>query len=291
MAQVNWEDFRIAEVLVQSGTLTKAGKALGMSHSTVLRHINRLEATLDTKLFIRHQRGYQLTDAGVLLKQAMPELGESFSRLVNQLENSENNHHGSLRITTVTGHSQLLTEAIATFRAEYPEISIHILSTEDTVPVESGSVHISIRIGQQPQDTDVIVKKLMPLNIDYYASQTYIDQHGLPSDPSQYNQHFWAMPSGMKQNIYFINDVMRHLNKSSIVYQSNDFFDVFSVVKRGLAIGPMVAYAAKSDTNLKPLHIDFTEEDESLWFVYHKDLKTNARIQSFYRHLCESLKS
>ena len=56
MTQPSWDDFRIAYLLAKSGTLTKAGKLLQMNHATVLRHINRLEEALDTKLFIRHQR-------------------------------------------------------------------------------------------------------------------------------------------------------------------------------------------------------------------------------------------
>ena len=289
MKQENWDDLRIAWQLIQSGTLTRTGKVLRMNHSTVLRHINRLETALDCKLFIRHQRGYQLTDAGILLSKEMPAIEQSINRLINQLEDIEKSDLGKLRITTLTGHSPLLNQAVETFRQEYPKMQIHITATEEAIPVESGSVHISIRVGEEPSEPDVIIKKLIQLKVDYYASTRYIASHGLPQKPEEYNQHLWAIPSGSKQNLYFVKEVMRFLKSSQIIYQSNDFSDLNFAILQGLGIGPMPQYEAKYYPDLKPLNIQFSHDHESVWFVYHRDLKNNSRIKSFYKHLLESL--
>jgi len=289
MQQENWDDIRIAWQLAQSGTLTKAGKVLKMNHTTVLRRINHLEAALDTKLFIRHQRGYQLTDAGVLLAKEMPAIEESVSRLINHIKDVEQSDLGKLRITTLTGHSQLLNQAVETFREEYPKMQVFITATEDAIAVESGAVHISIRIGKEPKEPDIIIKKLLPLKIDYYASSSYISRYGLPKTPEEYNQHLWAMPSGGKQNLYFIKEIIRYLKSDQVIYQSNHFSDLHAVVERGLAIGPMTQFEADNYTNLTPLNIQFSGEEEMVWFVYHRDLKNNSRIKSFYQHLVTSL--
>jgi len=289
MQQENWDDLRIAWQLAQSGTLTKTGKVLRMNHTTVLRRINQLETALDTKLFIRHQRGYQLTDAGVLLTKEMPEIEESVTRLINQIKNVEQSDLGKLRITTLTGHSQLLNQAVATFREEHPKMQILITATEDAIAVESGAVHISIRIGEEPTEPDIIIKKLIPLNVDYYASASYIDRYGIPKTSKEYNQHLWAMPSGSKQNLYFIKEVIRYLKSDQIIYQSNHFSDLHAVVEQGLAIGPMTQFEADNYADLTPLNIQFSQE-EIVWFVYHRDLKNNSRIKSFYQHLVVSLK-
>ena len=290
MKQENWDDLRIAWQLAQSGTLTKTGKVLRLNHTTVLRHINRLEESLSIRLFIRTQRGYQLTDAGRLMFEEMPAIEQGINRLVSRLEDIEQSDFGKLRITTTSGHSVLLNRAVESFREEHPNMLIRIMATDETIPVESGSMHISIRVGDQPVEPDVIARKIMPLNIDYYASESYIDRYGLPKDCHEYSQHHWAMPSGSKQNLYFIREVLRYLNDDQIIYQSNLFSDLVSIVKQGLAIGPMVRYEAEKASHLVPLKVPFSHEDESLWFVYHRDLKNNLRIKSFYNHLCTSLK-
>jgi DNA-binding transcriptional LysR family regulator len=72
MKKIHWDDYRIALQVAQSGSLSKAAKLLQCNHATVLRHVNRLEDALNIKLFIRHQRGYKLTDAGQILVNELP---------------------------------------------------------------------------------------------------------------------------------------------------------------------------------------------------------------------------
>ncbi|KJZ11538.1 hypothetical protein TW85_17105 [Marinomonas sp. S3726] len=287
--QANWDDFRIALQVAESGTLTKAGRMLNMNHTTVLRHINQLEESLNLKLFIRHQRGYQLTDAGRLMLNSVPSIRQDFDKLVHDLTSVEQGEHGKLRITTLSGHSPLLNNAIESFYREFPNTKIQIIATEKTIPVESGITHISIRIGAQPKEPDIIVKKLMHLNVGYYASEDYIARYNLPKSISDYNQHYWAFPSGLKQSVPFIKQVAMHVKEERIIYQSNLFSDLHSVINKGMAIGPMAEYEAKKYQGLKRLPIELDQDGEVLWFVYHKDLKTNIHIQAFYRHLINSL--
>jgi len=288
---INWDDFRIALQVALTGTLTKAGKLLNMSHATVLRHVNQLEETLNIKLFIRHQRGYRLTDAGkIMLKQA-PGIGDSINRLINDMSSIEQSEHGNLRITTLSGYSPLLNQAISDFRKEYPRTNIQMVATEETIPIESGATHISIRVGPQPVGPDIIVKKIMNLNVDYYASASYIKQYGLPKNPQEYNQHFWAMPTGEKQSITFIKVVLNYLRNEQIIYQSNLFSDLHSVVAKGMAIGPMAEHEANLYIDLEPLQLTLDQDEEVLWFVYHKNLKNNKKISAFYKCLFDSLNS
>jgi len=287
--QTSWDDLRIALQVAESGTLTKAGKMLNMNHTTVLRHVNQLEKSLNIKLFIRHQRGYQLTDAGKLMLTNMPDIRLAIDKLVHELTSVEQSEHGKLRITTLSGHSPLLNDAIEAFHQAYPHTKIQIIATEKTIPIESGITHISIRLGAQPKEPDIIVKKIMNLNVGYYASKKYVEKHGVPKGIQDYNQHLWAMPSGIKQGVPFVKQVLTHLRSERIIYQSNLFSDLHAVISQGMAIGPMAEYEAKQFDNLIPLDINIDQEGEVLWFVYHKDLKANGQIQSFYQFLLDSL--
>lgn len=286
---INWDNFRIAFQVALSGTLTKAGSALNMNHTTVLRHINQLEAALNIKLFIRHQRGYQLTDAGKIMLKQMPVIEARFNHLVNDLSSVEQDEHGNLRITTLNGYAPLLNDAVDKFRKLYPKTRIQMLATEKTIPIESGSTHISIRVGPQPSGPDIIVKKILNLNVDYYAADAYIKQYGLPKTAKEYNDHLWAMPTGEKQGIPFIKAVLNHLRNDQIIYQSNLFSDLHSIVAKGMAIGPMAEHEARPYKNLQPLKLKLDQAEEVLWFVYHKDLKNNAKINAFYQYMSESL--
>lgn len=289
MSKASWDDFHIAYHVAQAGTLTKAGKILNMNHSTVLRHINRLEETLDTKLFIRHQRGYQLTDAGELVVQEIPDIQKSFSRLENLMSSVENSISGNLRITTLSDFSPLLNPALKAFRQEYPKLRIQIIATDDVIPLSTGAAHVSLRAGSQPTEPDLIAKKISSPKVFYYAADSYVKEFGLPKNTNEYNQHFWALPSDEKRKIPFIKQILKHINEEQIIYQSNHFPDIYSAVVEGMAIGPIgIHYSNKCD-NLQKLDIKLDTTKDNFWFVYHKDLKNSARIQALFGFLEKSL--
>ncbi|CCK78013.1 MAG: LysR family transcriptional regulator [Oleispira antarctica] len=289
MSQASWDDFRIAYQVAKSGTLTKAGKVLNMNHATVLRHVNRLEESLDTKLFIRHQRGYQLTDAGELVVKELPDIHKSFSRLENLMASAEKNISGNLRITTLTDFSPILNPALKAFRQAYPKLRIQIIATDEIIPLATGAAHVSLRAGAQPNEPDLIVKKLNAPEIHYFAADSYVQEYGLPKNCDEYNQHLWALPSDNKRHIPFVKQVLRHINEEQIIYQSNHFPDIHSAVVEGMAIGPMGVHHSIKYNNLQQLDIKIEHGIEGLWFVYHKDLKNSARIQALYEFLAKSL--
>lgn len=289
MSQASWDDFRIAYQVAKSGTLSKAGKILQMNHATVLRHVNRLEESLDTKLFIRNQRGYQLTDAGELVVKELPEIQKSFSRLENLMASAEKNISGNLRITTLSDFSPLLNPALKAFRQSYPNLRIQIIATDDVVPLSTGAAHVSMRVGAQPNEPDLIVRKLNAPDIFYYAADSYVQEHGLPKDESEFNQHLWALPSNEKRKIPFIKQILNHIDEEKIIYQSNHFPDIHNAVIEGMAIGPIGIHHAKNHDHLHKLDIKLDLSIEGLWFVYHKDLKNSARIQALYEFLSKTL--
>ena len=289
MNELSWDDYKIAYQVAIDGSLSKAAQSLGVNHATVLRRVNQLEAKLEVTLFIRHQRGYKLTDAGILLMDEMPEVIAKFTSLANRLQNIEGNLSGELRITTVSSYSSVITPALKAFREKYPKIRLKLISTDDIVPLDTGAAHVSLRAGPKPNGVDLIVKELTQLKTYYYAHQSYIDEHGIPKSFDELNNHLWILPSKEKHHIPFISHLIQHLDKTNIVFQSNLFPDIHQAVYSGMGIGPVGQHHAKQHDKLVNINLDLPKEEESIWFVYHKDLKHSVRIQTFYQFLMASI--
>ena len=67
----DWNDLRFFLELQRSGRLLTAAQRLKTTHATVARHIDAIEKSLGTALFVQHAQGYELTPAGeALLKHA-----------------------------------------------------------------------------------------------------------------------------------------------------------------------------------------------------------------------------
>ncbi len=60
---MNWDDLRFFLALSREGSVSGAGKALGVNHTTVARRIGALEDQIGTRLFDHTADGYEMTQA------------------------------------------------------------------------------------------------------------------------------------------------------------------------------------------------------------------------------------
>lgn len=291
MKKIHWDDYRIVFQVAQSGSLSKAAKLLQCNHATVLRHVNRLENALNIKLFIRHQRGYKLTDAGQILVNELPTITTEFDRLEELLGSVEQDISGNLRITTLSEFTNLLNPALLEFRQTYPKLRLQLLSTDKLIPLSSGVAHVSLRAAAAPQDPDLIAHKIMPINMGFYAAPSYVEQYGLPESTEQFNQHHWVMPSAEKHHIPYIKQAIQHIDNENIVYQSNEFIGVQTAVQAGMGIGLVAEHNISADSQLHKLAIKDLKQEQTnlLWYIFHRDLKHNAKVQALYQYLRKHL--
>ena len=289
MNEISWDDYKIAYQVAIDGSLSQAGKSLRINHATVLRRINQLELALEVTLFIRHQRGYKLTDAGYMLMDEMPEMIAKFASLENRLQNVEGDISGELRITTVSSYSPVITPTLKAFRSANPKIRLKLISSDDIVPLDSGAAHVSLRAGPSPTGVDLIVKELTQLKTSYYATKSYAAEYGLPKTLDELNKHFWVLPTADKYRISFINFIVDKIDKDKIIFQSNHFPDIHQAVIAGMGIGPLGQHQATLHPELININLELPKAEESIWFVYHKDLKHSVRIKCFYDFLMKEI--
>lgn len=109
MSHFSWDDIKIAHQAAKLGSLSKAAEFYGINYSTVLRRIEQLEKALECKLFLRHQRGYQLTDAGRQLLAFMPDIETRFHHFQSSLTQHKSEINGTLKITTLPEYSSFFT--------------------------------------------------------------------------------------------------------------------------------------------------------------------------------------
>ena len=60
---MNWDDVRYFLATCREGSVSKAGKRLGVNHTTVARRIQAFEEKLGSRLFDRTRDGYVMTQA------------------------------------------------------------------------------------------------------------------------------------------------------------------------------------------------------------------------------------
>lgn len=291
--EISWDLYRVAYQVAVSGSLNKAARVLGTSHATVLRDVNRLEESLDLKLFLRHQRGYQLSDAGRVLMQGLPEIQQLFSQLDSQMEAVTNAASGQLKITCLPDHVALLTPALKMMREKFPQVSVRLISTEDIISPAIGMTHVSLRAGKEPIGADIVVRHLFDFKMGLCCHKDYFASRGAPQAVTEFADHDWLLPSLEKQHIPFVKHVLSNVPVGNIILQSNHFSDLDWAIRAGMGIGLMAEFKAKTDPNIVTLPFELPEDinRDGLWFVYHKNYKGNIKIKVLWECLQKSIES
>ena len=84
MSKLDWNNLKYFLAVARTGGLTPAAVQLKTSASTVSRHIDAMEATLDMRLFLRQQRGYLLTDEGSSILEQVIEVERAMQSVERQ---------------------------------------------------------------------------------------------------------------------------------------------------------------------------------------------------------------
>ena len=176
--------------VVEQGSFTKAAESLHTSKARVSQQVSRLEKQLGVTLLHRSTRTIRLTDAGEtyfaetlralnILKQAEKQLTEDLEDL-----------SGKIRLNSVGGlfAEQMLAPAVVAFMNENPKVEVQLDFTSAKVDVISERYDLVVRMGKL-EDSSLVARTLMMLGSNAVASPEYLNKHGLPSSPTDLQQH------------------------------------------------------------------------------------------------------
>ncbi|MBU8909738.1 MAG: HTH-type transcriptional activator IlvY [Desulfobacterales bacterium] len=135
-----------------AGTLhfARTSKACYITPSALTRVIQRLEADLGEKLFVRDNRSVELTQAGMAFKKYADDVLQRWDRLHDELSSDEV-LQGELSIyCSVTAAYGILPDMMAKYRKTHPGVRIHL---------ETGDAAKAL-IKLSNQDADIVIAAL-----------------------------------------------------------------------------------------------------------------------------------
>ena len=145
---VNFEYYKIFYYVARYRNFTKAAKVLGNSQPNVTRAMNCLEQQLGRILFVRTNRGVQLTRDGEQLYAYVEAAMSQLLTAEDELADGENLTHGSIAIgVSETALNIYLLDRLRAFHMAYPGINLKIYnhSTPQAVQaVKNGEVDFAI---------------------------------------------------------------------------------------------------------------------------------------------------
>lgn len=139
---------RAFAIVYLTGGIRPAGRALGVSHSSIAKHVKDLEAALGTPLFEPAAQGHSLEFSP--LGEA---LGKQAVRSLSDLDKAwssirERRGHRSVVISTAPSVASLwLLPRMAELALALPNIEVSVLSDQRVTDVSEGRFDLAIRMG------------------------------------------------------------------------------------------------------------------------------------------------
>lgn len=176
--------------VAETGSLTRASEALGMSTSAASRHLFALEEHLGVRLVQRTTRRLHLTDAGIEFYRRTKSLVSDLREAEEAVTDSTVQPTGVLRVTASLSFCLLHIEPLLPdFTRSYPDISVEIVSANRYYDIIDNNIDLAIRTRQFEADSNITIRRLAATRRVLAAAPAYLEQHGMPKTPGDLADH------------------------------------------------------------------------------------------------------
>ena len=285
---LDWDKLRVFHAVAQAGSFTRAGEQLNLSQSAVSRQISALEESLSVALFHRHARGLILTEPGEALYKTAHDVSGKLAIAEALIGESRDKPSGELKITTTVGFGSLwLTPRLGEFLELYPEINVALQVDDHELDLSMREADVGIRMRPSTQP-DLVQRRLMRMHHHIYASQAYVQKHGVPQTAADLDNHrliVWGanVPSPVPE----VNWLLHSETGAGVrraVLRVNSVQGLMISVETGVGIASLPDYLARDPCEsglLTRILPDVEGPAYDIYFVYPEELRNTKRITTF----------
>jgi DNA-binding transcriptional LysR family regulator len=285
---MDWDDVRHFLALARTSSIRAAGAALGVSHSTVARRVEALEARLAARLFDRSRDGYALTDAGRQLLHGAERIEHELGALERQLAGQDERLVGPVAITCTDAYvSRLLMPALTALCQAHPGIELSLSVDSRNYDLARREADVAVRalaLNAAPPEF-LIGQKLVPIVLANYVAVA----HAARLDPEVDG----ARPRWLSFDDRKRTDSLIASSSYPEVPAWGSFGSLDLVVQaalEGLGLAMLPSYVGDQEPGLRRLASADPRHMADFWLVSHPDLRDNARIRTLRAAVSDALR-
>lgn len=182
-------DMALFVEIVDRGSLSAAGRALGLPKASVSRRLSLMEARLGAPLLHRSTRALSLTDAGRRHFDRAASIVRDAQRAQAEAMAETAAPAGLLRVTATLAYGRsCLAPALWRFLARHPAVRLDLHLTDARVNLVQDGVDLAIRMGSL-EDSTLISRRLARVPMRLAAAPGYLAAHGIPEEATALSRH------------------------------------------------------------------------------------------------------
>lgn len=289
MMNVDLELYKVFYVVAKNKHMTRASEELHISQPAISQSIKKLEDQLGGTLFLRSNKGMELTEEGKMFYEYVKGALELIGNAENEFTSFKDLSKGEIKVGCSTTLTKLiLMDALENFHKDYPNININIVNglTSNLInDLKLGKLDFVIFNESNVKENNLYLEKIKELkqgfvyNPDYYTDnvKTFSDLNKLPL----------ILQNGESNSRKLLDYIalQKHLKlipRMEVV--SQELISEFTNI--GLGVGfVIIDLANRNFKNLKELEINKTIPNINVYLAMNKSISLTFVSKKFIDYL------
>jgi molybdate transport repressor ModE-like protein len=286
-SRFDWNDLQFFLAVARSGTISAAGRRLGVDHATVSRRVTALEDALEAKLFERNLRGYNLTQTGERLFASAEAMEAEAHKAERQAAPEGQRVSGTVRISTLEGFGNFfLAPRLPAFATAHPDLAVELVSIQQIIALSRREADIAVTL-RRPDGNRFVCEKLTDYALFVYGAGTYLERAGHPRSVEELSHHPFA---GYIEELIFtrgldyLDEVSPGLKPK---FQCSSLHAQMEAVVAGFGLAVLPAFIADPRPELVRVLPEAASLIRTYWIIAHTEVADIARVRLARRFIRE----
>lgn len=286
---IDLELYRVFYTVAKNKHMTKASEELHISQPAISQSIKKLEEQLGGNLFLRSNKGMELTEEGKMFYEYIKGALELINNAEHEFTSFKDLTKGEIKIGCSTTLTKLvLIDVISKFNKDYPNINIIVnndLTSNLINDLKLGKLDFVIFNESNIKETNLNLTKIKELKQGFiYNPLFYKDKINSFNDLNTYPLILQKKQSNSRKLLDYIalNNNVKLIPKMEVVSQEL----ITEFVNIGLGIGfAMIDLAKRNYNNLEELKINKKIPNINVYLATNKSILLTFASKTFIKYL------
>ncbi|MBI5319254.1 LysR family transcriptional regulator [Bradyrhizobium sp.] len=273
----SWDDLKSFLACARYKSFRNAADLLGVTSTTLMRRIDRLEERIGCRLFLRDQSGLTISEEGLAMIADLTEMERHAFNIFRCASRASGTSTGTVRVAVTEGPGNFwILPRLIDFQKTYRKITVDLRCAMEQADVGRLETDIAIQF-ERPTNPDLIAARIGRLHVYPFVSEGYRKLFGVPKTLAELKNH-----RIIKQNAPQIDDnaYARILGITSLEgvvgIKTNSSIGVLYAVERGAGVGFLPTASVALGAPLIPVDMGVSHHTD-LWITYHKEFRNSER--------------
>ena len=286
---IDLELYRVFYIVAKNKHMTKASEELHISQPAISQSIKKLEEQLGGTLFLRSNKGMELTEEGKMFYEYVKGALELINNAENEFTSFKDLSKGEIKIGCSTTLTKLiLMDTLKKFHTEYQNININItndLTSNLINDLKLGKLDFVIFNESNIKETNLHLEKIKELKQGFiYNPEFYKDEINDFEDLNKLPLILQKEESNSRKLLDYIalQNSVKLIPKMEVVSQEL----ITEFVNIGLGIGfVIIDLATRNYKNIKELKINKKIPNINIYLATNKSISLTFASKMFIKYL------